>query len=380
MRLQKQFSVFLVLLLFLSCGEDKQAQLSAPEIPVYPVQAQKIPVYQEFVGQVYGLQDIAIRARVEGFLEGIHFREGSEIQKGKLLYTLESQPFQADVAAKMSMVAEAKTMLAKAQSDLNRIRPLAEQKAVSQSDLDAAVAIHEASIASVEAAEANLRASRIQLSYTRIHSPISGIIGKTKAKVGDFVGRSPNPIILNVVSRTDTVLVEFFITETQYLTLARNRQEQQQVRARRRDRDDVRLILADGSRYPHQGKYNFVDRNVDPTTGALLVQTSFPNPVGLLRPGQFAKVVALLDEVEDGIMIPQRCVMELQGLYSVFVVNDSSMVKRREVKVGPKISDFWMIETGLAAGEKVVYEGLQKVRAGIAVNPVIQDVKPVSAN
>jgi membrane fusion protein (multidrug efflux system) len=377
MRLKKQISLFIVFLLLLSCGEDKQAQLSAPEIPVYQVEAQKIPVYQEFVGQIYGLKDIAIRARVEGFLEGIHFKEGSTVKKGKLLYTLESQPFEADAAAKMSMVAEAKTMLAKAQSDLNRIRPLAEQKAVSQSDLDAAVAIHEASIASVEAAEANLRASRIQLSYTRVHSPISGIIGKTKAKVGDFVGRSPNPVILNVVSRTDTVLVDFFITETQYLTLARHRQAQQQGPARRRDRDDVRLILADGSRYPYQGKYNFVDRNVDPTTGALLVQTSFPNTDELLRPGQFAKVVALVAEVEDGIIIPQRCVTELQGLYSVFVVNDSNMVKRREVKVGPKISDFWMIESGLKAGENVVYEGLQKVRDGIVVNPVIHDIKPI---
>lgn len=376
MRFKRFILPFFALLLLFSCGEDKQAQQAVPEIPVYQVQAQKIPVYQEFVGQVYGLQDIAIRARVEGFLEGIHFQEGSRVEKGKLLYTLESQPFEENVAAKMSMVAEAKTMLAKAQSDLNRIRPLAEQKAVSQSDLDAAVAIHEASIASVEAAEANLRAARIQLSYTRIHSPISGIIGKTQAKVGDFVGRSPNPIILNVVSRIDTVLVEFFITENQYLTLARYRQEQQ-AQGRRKVRDDLRLILSDGSRYPSTGKYNFIDRNVDPTTGALLVQTAFPNTDRLLRPGQFAKVVVLIEEVEDGIMIPQRCVSELQGLYSVFVVNDSSMVKRREIKVGPKISDFWMITSGLNAGEKVVYEGLQKVRDGMPVKPVVQDVKPV---
>jgi membrane fusion protein (multidrug efflux system) len=377
MRFKRFILPFFALLLLFSCGEDKQAQQAAPEIPVYQIQAQKIPVYQEFVGQVYGLQDIAIRARVEGFLEGIHFNEGSEVKKGKLLYTLESQPFEADEAAKMSMVAETKTMLAKAQSDLNRIRPLAEQKAVSQSDLDAAVAIYEASIASVEAAEANLRASRIQLSYTRIHSPISGLIGKTKAKVGDFVGRSPNPVILNVVSRTDIVLVEFFITENQYLTLARYRQEHPEAQSRRRDTDNLRLILSDGSRYPYQGKYNFIDRNVDPTTGALLVQTAFPNADGLLRPGQFAKIVALIDEVENGIMIPQRCVTELQGLYSVFVVNDSSMVKRREVLVGPKINDFWMITSGLNAGEKVVYEGLQKVRDGMPVKPVVQDVKPV---
>ena len=147
------------------------------DIPVYVTQAQNVPIYQEFVGQIYGFKDIAIRARVEGFLEGMHFQEGSRVRQGALLYTLESQPFEADVAAKMSQVAEAQTMVAKAESDLRRIRPLAEQKAVSESDLDSAVAIHEAAQAALEAAEANLRASRIQLSYTRITSPITGIIG-----------------------------------------------------------------------------------------------------------------------------------------------------------------------------------------------------------
>jgi len=379
MKLFQECFLLSLLLFFVSCGEGEQRSQIVSDIPVYQVKEQRIPVFQEFVGQVYGLMDIAIRARVEGFLEGIHFKEGSEVKKGKLLYTLESQPFEADVAAKMSRVAEAKTTLAKTQSDLNRIRPLAEQKAVSESDLDAAVALYDAAVASVDAAEANLRASRIQLSYTKIHSPINGIIGKTKAKVGDFVGRSPNPVILNVVSRTDTVLVEFFITENQYLALARYRQEQQ-TQSRRRDRDNIRLILADGSAYSYPGKYNFVDREVDPNTGALLIQTSFPNPEGLLRPGQFAKVVVLVDEVENGIMIPQRCVAELQGLYSVFVVNDSNKVERRKVEVGPKINDFWMIRKGLRADEYVVYEGLQQVRDGLLINPVITDIKPIDAN
>ena len=209
----------ILFLLFFSCGqkEEQQAQAPPPQVTVVVTQAKDVPIYQEFVGQIYGFKDIAIRARVEGFLEGIHFEEGSRVEKGALLYTLESQPFEADVAAKMSAVAGAKTMLAKAKSDLDRIEPLAKEKAVSESDLDSAVAQHEAYIESVKAAEANLRASKIQLGYTKIYSPISGIIGKTKAKVGDFVGRSPNPVILNTVSRIDTILVEFFITETQYL-------------------------------------------------------------------------------------------------------------------------------------------------------------------
>jgi membrane fusion protein (multidrug efflux system) len=209
MRLITFTLTLIVFVLNTSCVKEEQSQPAPPDIPVFQTIKKDIPIHQEFVGQLYGFKDIAIRARVEGFLEGIHFKEGSQVDKGALLYTLESQPFEADVAAKMSMVAEAKTMLAKAESDLNRIRPLAEKNAVSQSDLDSAVALHEAAIASVEAAEANLKASNIQLSYTKISSPLSGIIGKTKAKVGDFVGRSPNPVILNTVSRIDTVLVEF---------------------------------------------------------------------------------------------------------------------------------------------------------------------------
>jgi len=362
-----------VLCLFLiSCDkivEEKKAPTPPPKVTVINAQAEKVLIYQEFVGQVYGFKDIAIRARVEGFLEGIHFKEGSTIKKGKQLYTLESQPFEADVAAKMSKVAEAKTALAYAESDLARIKPLAEENAVSKSDLDAADALYNASIAGVEAAEANLRAANIQLSYTKIYSPINGIIGKTQAKVGDFVGKNPNPVILNTVSNIDTVLVEFFITENQYLEIARlfNKSDRSQVA--KKSRASVDLLLSDGSVYDHKGKIDFVGREVDPTTGALLVQASFPNPDSLLRPGLFAKVKAITDIVEDGILIPQRCVTELQGLYSVMVVGEGNKIDRREITVGPTIDEVWLITDGLKPGEKVVYEGLQAVRDGVVVNP-----------
>ena len=367
----------ILFLLFFSCGqkEEQQAQAPPPQVTVVVTQAKDVPIYQEFVGQIYGFKDIAIRARVEGFLEGIHFEEGSRVEKGALLYTLESQPFEADVAAKMSGVAGAKTMLAKAKSDLDRIEPLAKEKAVSESDLDSAVAQHEAYIESVKAAEANLRASRIQLGYTKIYSPISGIIGKTTAKVGDFVGRSPNPVILNTVSRIDTILVEFFITETQYLQLARHLLSKVEPAVQNARKENLELILADGSLYDHKGKPEFIDRNVDPTTGAMLVQASFPNPQELLRPGQFAKVKALVTVVKDGILIPQRCVVELQGLYSVHVVGDGDKVQTREVKVGPKIKQFWLITEGLKPGEHVVYEGLQRVRGGTVVKPTIKEIE-----
>jgi membrane fusion protein (multidrug efflux system) len=375
MRLITFTLTLIVFVLNSSCLKEEQSQPAPPDIPVFQTREQDVPIYQEFVGQLSGFKDIAIRARVEGFLEAIHFNEGSQVDKGALLYTLESQPFEADVAAKMSMVAEAKTMLAKAESDLNRIRPLAEKNAVSQSDLDSAVAIHEAAIASVEAAEANLKASNIQLSYTKIASPLSGIIGKTQAKVGDFVGRSPNPVILNTVSQIDTVLVEFFITETQYLALARryllSEADPQQVESRQES--TFELILADGSRYEHKGKFEFIDREVDPTTGAILIQASFPNPELLLRPGQFARIKAEVEVVKDGILIPQRCITELQGMYQVYVVNDKNQIEMRKVTPGSKIKDFWLIREGLDTGEKVVFEGLQKVKEGSTVNPVLQD-------
>ena len=323
----KTLSITLVGLLLagLACTREEAPKVAPPppNVTVIVTAAREVPLYQEFVGQIFGLNDIVISARVEGFLEGIHFQEGSEVEKGQLLYTLESQSFKEKVAGQMSRVAEAETMLANTRGELGRIKPLAKVRAVSQSDLDMAVAVFEASVASVEAARANLRALEIQLGYTKIYAPISGIIGKTQAKVGDFVGRNPNPVILNTVSQVDTVLVNFFITESQYLELARLRTQPEPSKPKAKK---LELILADESVYEHKGKADFVGREVDPTTGALLVQASFPNPDKILRPGQFAKVRIEVDVVKDGILLPQRCVSELQGLFSVFVVGSNNTV------------------------------------------------------
>ncbi|MHC4744308.1 MAG: efflux RND transporter periplasmic adaptor subunit [Planctomycetota bacterium] len=350
-------------------------QIPPPEVSVFEVKTEPVPIHREYVGQIFGFEDIAITARIEGYLEGIHFEEGFEVKKDDLLYTLESQTFEADVAAKLSVVAAAQTMLAKAKSDLDRIEPLAEANAVSQSDLDGAVARHEASIAGLEAARANLRAARIQLDYTKIHSPVSGIIGKTKAKIGDFVGRAPNPVILNTVSRIDTVLVEFFITETEYLKVIRRYIDAGKIRDQDRERTKLELILADGSFYEHKGQADFIDREVDPATGSMLVQASFPNPKELLRPGQFARVRARVEVVEDGILIPQRCVMELQGMYNVYVVDKENKVEKRHIEADLKMGSLWLIREGLEAGEKVVYEGLQKVKPGATVNPKLIQIE-----
>lgn len=372
--MKHKINLLIILLLFITsaCGEKKAVQAPPPpQVTVIETEAREVAVPIEFVGQIFGAEDIAIRARVEGFLEGIHFEEGSEVEAGKLLYTIESQPYEADVAARMSRVAEAKTMLAKTTSDLRRIRPLAARKAVSESDLDGAVAAYEASIASVEAAEANLRASKINLSYTRILAPISGIIGKTQAKVGDFVGRSPNPVILNTVSNITTVRVEFFLTENLYLRVARRIHQLEEENIPEREQGTLELILSDGTLYPEKGKFDFIDRGIDPTTGSILIQVSFPNPEQLIRPGQFARIRTVAERIKDGILVPQRCISELQGINRVFVVGSDNKVEERNVAVGPTVGSNRLILEGLKAGEKVVYEGLQKVADGALVTPTI---------
>jgi len=366
----------------LACSEKPPAAPPEPppaSVAVIETKAQDVPLFLEFVGQTGGLKDIDIRARVEGFLEGLHFQEGTDVKKGDLLYTLESQPFEEKVAARMSHVAEAETMLAKTKGDLDRYEPLARINAVSQSDLDAARAAYEAAIASLAAAQANLRAARIELGYTQVHSPIDGIIGRTQAKVGDFVGREPNPVILNTVSQVDTILVTFYITESQYLEVARHLALAGPADIESREAD-MELILIDGSVYEYKGKADFVDREVDTTTGAMLVQASFPNPQKLLRPGQFVRVRVRSRVVKDGILIPQRCVMELQGLFSVFVVTADNTVETREITIGPKVGSHWLITDGLKPGERVIYEGLQKARDGATVKPAMAQVTPSEAS
>lgn len=361
--------------LLFACSGEKQtpAPPPPPDVSVVTTQPRQLPLFKEFVGQTLGLKDIAIRARLEGFLEGIHFQEGSEVEKGALLYTLESQPFEEKVATRMSQVAEVQTILAKNKGDLDRIRPLAAINAVSQSDLDAAVAAYEATLSSLDAAKAQLRSAQIELGYTKIYSPINGIIGRTKAKVGDFVGKDPNPVILNTVSQVDTILVHFFITETQYLALASYIAETEEVEPEQREAN-LELILINGEVYPHKGHADFIDREVDTATGAIMVQASFPNPEKLLRPGQFAVVRSLVEELNDAILIPQRCVIEIQGLFNVLVVNGENKVETREIKVGEKVGSLWLIEEGLEPGEMVVYEGLQKAKDGIVVNPTVVEI------
>ena len=373
--LMKISVLLLIIFATAACVEKKPPPPPPPEIPVIEVMQADVPIYQKFVGQVYGYSDIPIRARVTGFLESIHFQEGLRVKKGQLLYIIDPEPLQAQVATQESHLAEARTDLAKSKSDLDRIKPLAEINAVSQSDLDAAQANYDAALAFVDAQQSNLRFAKINLSYCWMKSPLDGIIGKTQARIGEFVGQDPNPVILNTVSTVDTVRVEFYLAEADYIRLARkytelNKVNEKSIREKEKE-EKLSLILADGSTFKYKGYINFINREVDPQTGSLLVQAVFPNPDKLLKPGQYAKVVVKMRDAKNTLYIPQRCMIEMQGQYSVFVVNDENKVESRQVVAGERINDYWIIKEGLQKGEKVVIDALQKVGSGLEVKPEI---------
>ncbi len=372
----------IALLVITSCGNNKNTQQGPPQIPVVKVLQEDVPIYEDFIGQVYGQKDIPIRARVDGFLNGIYFKEGTWVKQGDLLYIVDEDTYLAEVAGAESDLAAAQTQLAKAQSDIGRIKPLAEINAVSQSDLDATQAEYDAAVAGVKASSSSLEIAKINLSYCRIHSPINGLIGKTQAKVGEYVGQSPNPVILNTVSTIDTVHVEFYLTEADYLGIAskfidNQREIEEEAFIRKADTaKNLQLILANGETFKYKGSVNFVDRQVNASTGSLLVQTKFANPDYLLRPGQYAKVRARMKTIKDALLVPQRCMMELQGTHSLYVVSDSSTIVNKEVEVGEKYGEYWVVKSGLKPGEKVVIDALQKVRNGMRITPKVTEFKP----
>ena len=350
--------------------------MQPPEVPVFEVQQQDVPIFNELAGQIYGQKDIPIRARVDGLIEKISFEEGKRVKKGELLYSIDPDPYLAEVASQESLLAEAQTRMVNAKNELERYIPLAEMNAVSQSDLDAAQASYDAALANVDAARANLKQARIRLGYCSIEAPIDGLIGATQAREGEYVGRNPNPVILNTISRIDTVRVQFSISEAKYLELARAYREGRSQEEVTRDveegrvKPDIELILADGSLFEEKGTVDFVNSQINASTGSLLIQASFPNPSRLLRPGLYAKVRLQLTVAEDALLIPQRCLVELQGQYSVMVVDDNNTVVSKPIEVGQRIGDMILVEEGLSPGDKVIVDALQKVRPDMKVQPV----------
>ncbi len=371
-------TLILLSVLLINCAPEQKKVIPPQEVNVVVVEQRDVESHFDYVAQIYGYKDISIRARVDGFLEGLHFKEGFPVKKGQLLYTIDSHPYEAEVLNSKSKVAEAKTMLAKAESDLNRYKPLAESKAVSEADLDAAQAQYDAALSSVQAAEASLELAKIKLSYTRISSPINGIIGKSKAYVGEYVGKMPNAVILNTVSEIDKILVEFFLPEKQYMSIIRHFGSADSLFSNSgKEKNFLELFLADGSMLKAKGHISFLDRAVDQNTGTLLVQAEFDNKKRIVRPGQYAKV-RIPAKNNNAIIIPQRCVIELQGQYSVFVVDNENTIKSKQITPGNVVGDLLIVKEGLKAGEKIVIDGIQKVRNGAKVNPSVIEFKSQS--
>jgi membrane fusion protein, multidrug efflux system len=347
-----------------AAGCAKQAPPAAvPEVYVADVVQKDVPVYLEIVGQTRGSQDVEIRARVEGYLDAVKFTEGAFVAKGAPLYQIDPKPLEAALANAKADLATAEARLGRTNNDVARYRPLAAQQAVSQQELDNAISAQEAARAQVDAGKAAVDKATLDLGYTSITSPLDGLVGTTNVKAGNLVGRGESTL-LTTVSQVDPILFRAGISEAEYLRIAKRVQETGQ----RAGGAEIELILADGTVHPHKGRIDAIERAVDPTTGTLAVQFTFPNPGRVVRPGQYGRARFVLETKAGALLVPQRAVQELQNLYSVASVGSDNKVTFRNVKVGPRVDGLWVIEEGLKAGEKVVVEGLQKVREGSQVN------------
>jgi membrane fusion protein (multidrug efflux system) len=403
-----------VVVAFSACAKKAATAPEPPAINVVQVSRGNVPIFQEFIGQTEAPNNVEIRARVEGYVEKILFTEGSVVRAGTLLYTLDPRPFQAALESARADLAKAQAQLAKArdnvelvqaqanlvayeaellnaQQNLNHVQPLASQKAVTQAQLDAAsarqkeaqaqvdagkAAVQQAQVTqrtdidaargTVDAANAAIKTAELNLGYTRIYSPITGRIGRTSVNPGSLV-QATMAEPLTVISTTGDVYVNFTITEREYLAFA---QKLREVEAADPNRvGALELILADGSVHTHRGRVNLADRTVDPQTGTLGLRAVFPNPEGTIRPGQFARIRTVVEEARDVILLPQAAVMDQLGSRYVYIVTNEDVVARRDVVPGAQVGPNYVIDKGLEPGERVVIEGLQKVRPDVKVTP-----------
>src|SRR5262245_25238616 len=398
------------------CSKKDAAKTAATGIPpptviVEQVEQKTVPIYSEYVGQTKADETVDLRARVEGILQKIYFKEGSAVRKGELLFTIDKRPFQAtlqsakaaqakaqsdlaqaeqrtDVIQAQAALADANATYSKTQQDLKRIRPLAQQKAVTEIELDAAIAADTSAKANVDAKKANLtnitasvnytieRAkaevsaakarvtqAELDLSYCDIYSPINGIIGFQQVDEGNLVGRG-DATLLAIVSLANPVLVDFYLSEVEYLKLVSRDNPGKRAHEVR-----FQLILSDDSTHPEPGTFKVLDRTVDPATGTMKVQASFPNPGSYLRPGQFARVRVAVAEVDNAILVPQKAIQELQGAKTVMVVDAQNKVQLRTLRLGDKAENYYIVLDGLKAGERVIVEGMQKAKPGGEVKP-----------
>jgi RND family efflux transporter MFP subunit len=374
----------IVIVLIIATVRPKGTSGAGPTAPadvlVVQVEQKDVPIYGDWIGTLDGLTNADVRAQVTGYLLRQGYQEGAFVKKGQLLFEIDPRPFKAALDQAEGQLAQAKALLANAQAvqgrtqlDVDRYTPLAKEQAASQQDLDNAVQNNLAAKASVATAEAQIKTdeatvetARINLDFTRLVAPIDGIAGQAQLQVGALVNLSSGPV--TSVSTVDPIKVYFTVGEPQYLAW-RKRFPTESSRLAADKNLRLQLILADGSTYPHEGSFYFADRQVDVGTGAIRIAGLFPNPGNILRPGGYGKVRAVIRLEQGALVIPQRAVSELQGGYQVAVVGADNKVSIRTVSVGDRVGADWVITQGLNPGERVVAEGLQKVRPGVQVNP-----------
>lgn len=348
----KGFALLLLGGLLAGCAKKEAPVLPPQKVNVIKAIQQDVPLYEDFVAQVYGAADVDIRTRVEGWVTAIHFKEGSRVKKGAQLYTIDDIEYSNRVTRAESELNRAKTELVRTENELGRVKPLTELNALSKKDLDNAQAAYDAAKAYVESTRASLQNAKVELGYTRVYAPFDGIVGISNVRVGDYVSRVGSSSVLTTVSSVEGVRVRFQISEREYLRIAQMTAEELASA-----RKDVQLILADGSIYSEKGQINFADREIDPKTGTLTIEANFSNPKGLLRPGLFVKVRVLMSTAQSAVLVPQRSVFQLQNLTQLYTVTDSSTLKATTVVTGPKVGDGWIIKSGLKAGDRVAVVG-----------------------
>jgi RND family efflux transporter MFP subunit len=349
-------------------------------VEVVHVAQKDVQIFGEWIGTLDGLVNADVRAQVTGYLLRQAYQEGAFVRKGQLLFEIDARPFQAALDQAQGQLAQATATLANAEAvqrrtelDVNRYVPLAKEQAASQQDLDNAVQNNLAAKATVETAKAQIKTyeaavetAKINLDFTRLVAPIDGIAGQAQLQVGALVSPSSGPV--TSVSTVNPIKVYFTVSEPQYLGWRRRfPTETSRLAADKALR--LQLILADGSTYPHEGRFYFADRQINEGTGAIRIAGLFPNPENILRPGGYGRVRAVIRTEHDALLVPQRAVSELQGGYQVAVVDGQNKVSIRPVKVGDTVGSDWVISEGLKPGERVIAEGVQKVRTGMQVNP-----------
>lgn len=347
----------------------KAVPTAYPVVAVEPVNTSDVNIYGEYVGRIRAQQFVEVRARVEGYLQKMFFEEGTRIKKGQTLFVIDPSLYRARVEKARAQLNKAKAQEQKADRDLKRMRPLYEQNAASQLDLDNAEAAYESAKAEVMVAAADLKQAEMTLGYTTVTSPADGYISERSADIGTLVGPNGKSLLATIVN-SDTVRVDFAMTSLEYLR-SRSRNVRLGERDSKRQWDPyVTITMADGTVYPYRGLVDFASPQVNPTTGTFSVRAEMPNPDHILLPGEFTKVKLLMDVRKDAIQVPAKALdIEKGGAY-VYVVRPDSVVERRFVETGPEVDNNMIVERGLAAGEWIVTEGYHKLHHGMKVAPV----------